>query len=55
MLGVYLVQLGTRRAGSEKAGLKPRLEHALVVEETPVVSPTILDPRETYSPGTALL
>lgn len=52
---VYLVQLGTHRTGSEKAGLEPRLEHALVVEETPVVSPTILDSRETYIPGTALL
>lgn len=52
---VHLIQLGIRRAGSEKAGLEPRLERALVVEETPVVSPTILDPRETYNLGTTLL
>lgn len=35
-----------RRAGSEKAGLELRLEHALVVEENPVVPSTILDPRQ---------
>lgn len=43
--------LGTRRVVSEKA----RLGQALVVEENWVVPPTVLDPRETCSTGTALL